>query len=190
MSVPGILSYLLGAAFGALVVTALGLGLARLAGRRPGRAGVALLLSTGFVIFLGLSPFPLPSEVVCKTPLLRPFHSLDGYALLWRREAPLSAWLGNLSIITPVANLAVFVLVGACLAGLTRRFSVALAFGLAVSGFIEVSQLSGLYGIYPCAYRHFDVDDLILNGAGLLAGFALALRWQRRAARPHRRAAR
>lgn len=178
MTVSGILSYLAGAAAAALVVTALVLGFVRLSGRRKdwteARTHVTLLIGTVFVILLGLSPFPAPSEVVCKAPLLRPFHSLEGYALLWHREAPLSVWLGSFSIVAPVANLAVFGLIGAGLAARTRNLVAALAFGLAVSGFIELSQLSGLYGFYPCAYRHFDVDDLILNGTGLLAGFGLA----------------
>ena len=32
--------------------------------------------------------------------------------------------------------------------------------------FFELTQLSGLYGIYPRPYRLFDVDDLIVNTAG------------------------
>jgi glycopeptide antibiotics resistance protein len=38
----------------------------------------------------------------------------------------------------------------------------------------ELLQYSGLLGLYPCPYRLFDVDDLMLNTAGGLAGFALA----------------
>ena len=36
--------------------------------------------------------------------------------------------------------------------------------------FFELTQLSGLYGIYPRPYRLFDVDDLIINTAGGLFG--------------------
>ena len=35
-----------------------------------------------------------------------------------------------------------------------------------LSLFFELTQLSGLYGIYPRPYRLFDVDDLILNVLG------------------------
>ena len=45
---------------------------------------------------------------------------------------------------------------------------------LAVSLFFEYTQLSGLYGYYAHAYRTFDVDDLILNTAGGLAGWILS----------------
>ena len=36
--------------------------------------------------------------------------------------------------------------------------------------FFELTQLSGLYGIYPRPYRLFDVDDLIINTLGVFFG--------------------
>lgn len=39
-----------------------------------------------------------------------------------------------------------------------------------LSLFFELTQLSGLYGIYPRPYRLFDVDDLIINTLGGLFG--------------------
>lgn len=47
-----------------------------------------------------------------------------------------------------------------------------LAFGLSL--FCELTQLSGLYFLYPGSYRLFDVDDLIVNTAGSMVGYALA----------------
>lgn len=43
-----------------------------------------------------------------------------------------------------------------------------------LSLFFEVTQLTGLYFIYPRPYRLFDVDDLILNTTGGLIGYLLA----------------
>ncbi|MGZ9586182.1 VanZ family protein [Paenibacillus marinisediminis] len=40
--------------------------------------------------------------------------------------------------------------------------------------FFEVTQLTGLYGIYDCPYRLFDVDDLIINTLGGMLGFWLS----------------
>lgn len=40
-----------------------------------------------------------------------------------------------------------------------------------LSLFYEITQLSGLYGIYPRPYRLFDVDDLIVNTFGGMLGF-------------------
>lgn len=42
-----------------------------------------------------------------------------------------------------------------------------------LSLFFELTQLSGLYGIYPRPYRLFDVDDLLINTLGGLLGHAL-----------------
>jgi glycopeptide antibiotics resistance protein len=39
---------------------------------------------------------------------------------------------------------------------------------------VELTQLTGIWGLYPCPYRQFDVDDLILNTTGVVIGFALA----------------
>lgn len=39
--------------------------------------------------------------------------------------------------------------------------------------FFELTQLSGLYGIYPRPYRLFDVDDLFLNTLGGIIGYAI-----------------
>lgn len=43
-----------------------------------------------------------------------------------------------------------------------------------LSLFFELTQFSGLYFVYPGSYRLFDVDDLIVNTAGSMFGFALA----------------
>ena len=40
-----------------------------------------------------------------------------------------------------------------------------------LSLFFELTQLSGLYGVYPRPYRIFDVDDLITNTFGGLIGY-------------------
>ncbi len=42
-----------------------------------------------------------------------------------------------------------------------------------LSLFFELTQLTGLYFIYPRGYRLFDVDDLILNTLGGVLGFLL-----------------
>lgn len=42
-----------------------------------------------------------------------------------------------------------------------------------LSLFFELTQLSGLYFIYPRGYRLFDVDDLLLNTCGGVAGYFL-----------------
>ncbi|MEU8824129.1 VanZ family protein [Streptomyces sp. NPDC048636] len=50
----------------------------------------------------------------------------------------------------------------------------ATAVGLVSSLFFELTQWSGVWGLYDCPYRLFDVDDLLINTAGAAAGWLLA----------------
>ncbi|WP_276523834.1 VanZ family protein, partial [Lysinibacillus fusiformis] len=43
-----------------------------------------------------------------------------------------------------------------------------------LTSFYEVTQRTDIYGIFNCAYRIGDVDDLLLNSVGALLGFFLA----------------
>lgn len=61
-----------------------------------------------------------------------------------------------------------------------RGIIVATLVGLGVSLVIETTQLTGVWGIFPCAYRVFDVDDLLTNTVGALVGSLLALAVPRR----------
>lgn len=47
------------------------------------------------------------------------------------------------------------------------------SFGLSL--FFELTQLSGLYFIYPRGYRLFDVDDLLLNTLGGVVGYIVVI---------------
>ncbi|MFD2673496.1 VanZ family protein [Marinicrinis sediminis] len=55
-----------------------------------------------------------------------------------------------------------------------RKWLRTAAFSFVLSLFFELSQLSGLYGIYHCPYRLFDVDDLLMNTLGGVLGYWLA----------------
>lgn len=54
-----------------------------------------------------------------------------------------------------------------------RKWYQVLLLSFLYSLFFELTQLSGLYGIYPYPYRFFEVDDLICNTLGGMLGFAL-----------------
>ena len=51
-----------------------------------------------------------------------------------------------------------------------KKWYQTILYSLALSLFFELTQLSGLYGIYPRPYRLFDIDDLIINTSGGLFG--------------------
>jgi hypothetical protein len=61
---------------------------------------------------------------------------------------------------------------------------VATVAGLAVSLLIELTQKTGVWNLYSCAYRLFDVDDLVTNTLGALLGAVISYPY---AARRHRR---
>lgn len=52
-----------------------------------------------------------------------------------------------------------------------RKWYQVLILSFLYSLFFELTQLSGLYGIYPHPYRWFEVDDLICNTFGGMVGF-------------------
>lgn len=54
-----------------------------------------------------------------------------------------------------------------------KKWYQSLLYTFLLSLFFEVTQLSGLYGIYPRPYRLFDVDDLLINSIGGLLGHAI-----------------
>ncbi|MEU5102853.1 MULTISPECIES: VanZ family protein [unclassified Streptomyces] len=52
------------------------------------------------------------------------------------------------------------------------RATAALGFGASL--FFELTQWTGVWGLYACPYRLFDVDDLIVNTSGAMLGWVLA----------------
>ena len=69
--------------------------------------------------------------------------------------------------------MAVFVPLGFIAGRLLRwRFAPTLALGFGASLLIETAQLTGLFGLYPYAYRMFDVLDLFCNTMGAAFGWS------------------
>lgn len=150
--------------------------------RREGRlAPIAIAqLVAGAVYFCALwaytlLPTPPARELSsCAAPQLRPF-AFVGDILRLGIGSP-AAIVHNAALLQVVLNVALFVPLGVGVRLLLHR-GVVLAglLGLGGSLLIEVTQLTGIYGIYSCAYRLFDVDDLIANTAGALLGAAVTL---------------
>lgn len=79
---------------------------------------------------------------------------------------------GLRAVLQVVMNVIFFVPLGAFLRAMYRvRWWTVVAIGLMTSAVIELTQLTGVFGAYPCSYRLFDVDDLLLNTSGALLGF-------------------
>lgn len=136
-------------------------------------------ISRGFVAYFGIlyllslisfTLYPMPSNPVefCQdynlSPQLVPFSFIqeiqtDGLRAVFQVSM-------NLLFFIPLGLFAKLFF------NLRLRTTLIIAF--LVSLFIEVAQLTGAFGHYPCSYRLFDVNDLIINTAGGLAGYGLA----------------
>lgn len=134
-------------------------------------------------LFLAVLPLPDPEKVRSMTgPVaqLVPFQAIRDigrtkgfdlsapgtYALLLRSPA----------LFQVVANLIMFVPLGVYLKYYFRcSLKKTALLGFAFSLFIEITQLTGDFFLYPRPYRLFDVDDLMINTLGACAGYLLGM---------------
>ena len=99
-----------------------------------------------------------------------------------RQRFSLPRLLGAASFQLAVSNVIVFIPLGVYLVGVLRRnFWQALLISFGCTLFLEVIQGTALFGLYPCPYRHFNVDDLMLNTFGAVLGIAAIYLWHSRA---------
>lgn len=145
--------------------------------RKHGRMGIGkLVLWGGFLVYLlalwtyTLLPIPDPDAIRCVPAQLRSFQFLTDI-----RDnatgAGLRALATNPAVLQVALNVLLFVPLGFFVRLIWRRgFVIATLSGFVMSLLIELTQLTGIYGLYPCAYRLFDVDDLIANTAGAFLG--------------------
>lgn len=142
--------------------------------RRRGELGFGpALLAFGFLVYglalvaYTLLPIPPVDDAWCAAhaahPQLRPLAFIDDI-----RKYP--GVVHNPAVQQVLFNVALFVPLGAY----ARRWGVAVAAGFGVSLLIELTQLTGNWFLFPCAYRLFDVDDLLANTVGAAFGVLLA----------------
>lgn len=81
----------------------------------------------------------------------------------------------NPALLQVLFNVGLFVPLGMFVRHVFRRGVLLTAIiGLFVSLLVEVTQLTGVGFLFPCSYRLFDVDDLIVNTTGALIGVFIA----------------
>ncbi len=152
--------------------------------RRRGRAGGWTTLVFYCFLFYLLAalmqtvvPLPANPERYCagqtyaSTPQLRPFYFVD---VLRTRARASGTWL-NPALWSTALNAVLLAPLAFFLRYLSgTRFLATTAAALGTSLFFELTQLTGLWFVYPCAYRLFSVDDLVLNTAGAVVAWVLA----------------
>ena len=116
-------------------------------------------------------PVPQTNDFTCVGVNLNALEFVDDIAAALGSATPLTSGL----LLQIVFNLVFFAPLGFLIRALTGRgWLVTLLAALAVSLLVELTQLTGVWGIYDCAYRVFDIVDLLSNMAGALLGWALA----------------
>lgn len=130
-----------------------------------------------------LLPLPDPQDLICAGINLNPATFITDVTDAISESAGLKSLLMHPVITEMVLNVVLFVPLGFFIRVLGGRgFVVALLTGLAISVFIETTQLTGVWGLYPCAYRVFDVKDMMTNTMGAGIGSLLSLlvppRWR------------
>ena len=165
------------------VLSLLVLGATRLAGRFAGWHVLPFLVLTFSFIFLTQHPFPAPGSLICPVPTaapqLVPLNFMKNVWLMREENASGLAYLTNRALAATAVNFLLCAAIGAALSRHVGSVRLVFVFGAGLSLAVELTQLTGLWGGYPCAYRQFNVDDLLMNTAGVLAG-AVGARWWRR----------
>lgn len=145
----------------------------------------SLLLYGMTAFFLVVLPLPQTSDT-CRAygpdasfAQLVPFEFVRDFLretnVSWARPDTYLSVLRERAFLQAAYNFILLLPLGVYLRYYFRRqwiSTVLITFG--VSLFFEVTQRTGIYGIYPCPYRIFDVDDLMLNTAGGAVGYWVA----------------
>lgn len=132
------------------------------------------------IYFLVILPLPKIEDVVYQEGMIRlvPFTFISDFL----RESSLvitnpSTYLRALKepcFYTVAFNILMTVPFGMYLRYYFKcNFKKTILYTFLLSLFFEVTQLTGLYYIYPYPYRFFDVDDLLINTLGGVLGYGL-----------------
>ncbi|AQY50570.1 VanZ/RDD domain-containing protein [Listeria weihenstephanensis FSL R9-0317] len=129
-----------------------------------------------------LLPLPDPDDVAKMTGSavqLIPFKFVQDFlahtVIVWNDPSTYLVGLTQAVVLQPIFNILLVIPFGIYLRYYFRfSFRKTILFSFLLSLFFEVTQLTGIYGIYPHAYRLFDVDDLGLNTLGGIVGYAIA----------------
>lgn len=135
---------------------------------------ILYLLTAYFLVIL-----PLPSKeealmMPTKVPQLIPFGFVGDFIKLFKDASGVLSFLKSPIVYTTLFNIAITIPFGIYLRYyFKKKWYTTIIYTFFLSLYFEITQLTGLYGLYPKAYRLFDVDDLIINTLGGLIGYLI-----------------
>jgi glycopeptide antibiotics resistance protein len=134
---------------------------------RGGISAIATVVACAALATYTLMPLPAPWTMTCTRPAGVQVVPFAFVADTVRHPG---------AIVQVLFNVALFAPVGYLLARRRTRHPVLVTtvVGAAISLTIELTQLTAVWGLWPCAFRVFDADDLIANTAGAAVGAWLA----------------
>lgn len=153
----------------------------RYGGLSPARllGSAALTVYVVAVVTYTWLPLPPRTEAWCADQgvsgvIWTPLHLVDDIRGVVAAEGLVGA-LTSLTVLQVAFNVLLFVPWGVIVRGfLHRSVATATLSGLLASVLVEATQATGLWFLYPCAYRVADVDDVLTNTLGALIGALVA----------------
>ena len=135
---------------------------------------ILYLLTAYFLVIL---PLPSKEEVLMmptKIPQLIPFDFIGDFVEAFKETSGVLSFLKSPIVYTTLFNIAITIPFGIYLRYyFKKKWYTTIIYTFLLSLYFEITQLTGLYGLYPKAYRLFDVDDLIINTLGGLIGYLI-----------------
>lgn len=135
---------------------------------------ILYLLAAYFLVIL---PLPSKEEVLMmptKDPQLIPFAFLGDFIEAFKESSGILSFLNSPIVYTTLFNIAITIPFGIYLRYyFKKKWYTTIIYTFLLSLYFEITQLTGLYGLYPKAYRLFDVDDLIINSLGGVLGYII-----------------
>lgn len=186
------LNGVLAVVLGLVVAVVLLIPVAAIQYRRDGRLGPGDLLTLVAAAVYGLAlwtytllPLPATGDYTCQG---RQLELLGSFRPIWDQGfAGPAQLLRDPAFLQVALNLLLFLPFGFFVRRILRRgVVVATILGFGMSLLIETTQTTGVWGLYSCPYRLFDVDDLLVNTAGALIGSIVSAAFVDRAPRPVR----
>ncbi len=141
-------------------------------------AFIFYIISSFYLVILPLPPQDFVPKFIIK-PQLKPFNFIGDFIKEYRSLVnggykPIFAVIKNRGFWQVTFNIILLTPLGFFLKyAYNKNFKKTFIIVFCTSLFFEVTQLTGIFGIYKYAYRLFDVDDLILNTFGGVIGYYL-----------------